>query len=99
MVSCTCSVCKECFKKHYSLVAREQTLSHFNCLICRQPDLSVMDINKDDYLTSFSHRLKANLTSTDYECFQEKATNYALFCDPDFRWCPDVGNTPLPWVV
>ena len=90
MPHCGCSVCKDCFKGHYSLVAREQTLGHFNCLLCSQPDLSATDIDKDDYLTLFSVLLKVHLPDDDYQLFQKKATDYALSQDANFRWCPSV---------
>ena len=93
MLHCTCSVCKECFKVHYTSVARKYSIAHFNCLFCGEPDFAASDIDLDDYLTLFAHMLREYLESEEYQLFQRKATEFALSKDENFRWCAHVSGS------
>ena len=90
MLHCPCSVCKDCFKRHYCMKAKENNIAHFNCLLCSQPDLAATDSDKDDYLMLFAVLLKEHLSPDDYQLFQKKATEFSLLKDPNFRWCAHV---------
>ena len=72
------------------MVACEQSISQFNCLLCAQPDLAATDIDKDDYLMLFSALLKEHLPFEEYQLLQEMATRFSLLKDPNFRWCANV---------
>lgn len=47
MPACGESLCKSCFKQHFSIVIREQSVKHFVCPICGGPDMSVNDPTQD----------------------------------------------------
>ena len=97
MPRCQCSVCKECFVLHYTMMAQEKNIARFNCLVCAQPDLSATDIDKDDYLMLFAALLKENVPPEQYQLFQKKATEFSLLKDPNFRWCAHVSY--VPWYI
>ena len=40
MPGCPHSVCIECFKGHFTNVMKTQTVKHFNCPVCAQPDMT-----------------------------------------------------------
>ena len=90
MLHCQCMVCKECFHYHYSMMAHERNIAHFNCLVCSQPDLAATSIDKDDYLMLFAVLLKEHVSREDYQLFQKKAIEFSLQQDPTFRWCTHV---------
>ena len=90
MLHCRCSVCKECFNEHYTMMAHEKNISQFNCLVCAQPDLAATDIDKDDYLMQFAGLLKEHVSSEHYQLFQKKIMEFALQKDPNFLWCAHV---------
>ena len=48
MPGCPHSVCKECFKGHFTLVMKNQTVKHFNCPVCSEPDMT--DPHVETYL-------------------------------------------------
>ena len=50
MPGCPHSVCKECFKGHFTNVMKMQSVKHFNCPVCAQPDMSKRDADQDMYL-------------------------------------------------
>ena len=35
---CTHSLCKDCFKRHFTGVINEQSVKHFNCPMCGEPN-------------------------------------------------------------
>ena len=72
------------------MMAQEEDITQFNCLVCLQPDLAATDIDKDDYLMHLAALLKEHLRSEHYQLFQEKAMKLALLKDPNFRWCAHV---------
>ena len=53
MPSCIHSVCKACFKGHFTITIKEKMVKHFNCLICGEPDLANRDETQDIYLELF----------------------------------------------
>ena len=40
MPSCIHSLCKVCFKQHFTITIMEKMVKHFNCPLCGEPDLS-----------------------------------------------------------
>ena len=44
MPACECSFCKNCFKENFHIVIKEKQVKHFNCPVCRKPDMSNRDI-------------------------------------------------------
>ena len=40
---CPHSVCKECFKDHFTNVIKTQNVKDFSCPICAQPHISASD--------------------------------------------------------
>ena len=40
MPGCPHSVCKECFKGHFTNVMKTQSVKHFNCPVCALPDMT-----------------------------------------------------------
>ena len=53
MPACGESLCKECFRAHFSIVIKEQSVKHFHCPLCDKPDLSNPDDNQDMNLELF----------------------------------------------
>ena len=49
MPGCSHSVCKKCFEGHFTNVMMTQTVKHFNCPVCAQPDMSTRDADQDMY--------------------------------------------------
>lgn len=46
MPGCTDSVCKECFQGYFTVVIKEKQVKHFNCPVCKLPDLSDRDVGE-----------------------------------------------------
>ena len=55
MPGCTDSLCKDCFKSHFSIAIKEKTVKHFNCPICDLPDMTNRDGAQDLYQEMFVH--------------------------------------------
>ena len=53
MPGCIHSVCKECFKGHFTLVITTQEVKHFTCPICGEPDMANQTITEGLYLQLF----------------------------------------------
>ena len=49
MPGCPHSVCKACFRDHFTNVVKTQSVKHFNCPVCGQPDMSDRDADGDMY--------------------------------------------------
>ena len=91
MVHCDHAVCKECFVGHYTLVVGEKSIKHFNCLMCREPDMSSETIDMDLYLQMFSGLIQAHMSKEHYDLFTQKLNERTLMKDPKFLWCIKVG--------
>ena len=53
MPGCTDILCKDCFKGHFNVVIKEQSVKHFNCPMCSEPDLANRDDSQAMYLELF----------------------------------------------
>ena len=53
MPGCTDVLCKGCFKGNFTVVINEQSVKHFNCPVCREPDLANQDDSQEIYLELF----------------------------------------------
>ena len=54
MPGCTDTICKDCFKRHFSVVIAEKSVKHFNCPMCDQPDMTdLKDGTQDMYQMLF----------------------------------------------
>ena len=53
MPGCTDILCKDCFKGHFTVVIKEQSVKHFNCPMCSEPDLANRDDSQAMYLELF----------------------------------------------
>ena len=50
---CEHSVCKECFKAHFTYVIKEKEVKHFTCPVCGKPDMANEEITQGIYLEIF----------------------------------------------
>ena len=87
MIHCDHTVCKECFVIHFSLVAEERSIKHYNCLVCAEPDMSSETIDMDLYLQMFSGLIQVHMSKEHYNLFTQKITERTLMNDPKFLWC------------
>jgi len=53
MPGCTDILCKDCFRGHFTVVIKEQSVKHFNCPMCSEPDLANRDDTQAMYLELF----------------------------------------------
>ena len=84
MIHCDHTVCKECFVCHYSLVVGENSIKHFNCLVCGEPDLSSKTIDMDLYLQLFSGLIQAHMSKEHYDLFTQKINERTMMNDLKF---------------
>ena len=92
MIHCDHTVCKDCFVAHFSLMVREKTIKHFNCLVCGEPDMSSETIDMDLYLQMFSGLIQAHMSKAHYDLFTQKINEHTLIKDPNFGWCIQVST-------
>lgn len=53
MPGCTDILCKDCFRMNFTMVINEQSVKHFNCPMCSEPDLANRDDTQAMYLELF----------------------------------------------
>ncbi|XP_019849469.1 PREDICTED: ubiquitin carboxyl-terminal hydrolase CYLD-like [Amphimedon queenslandica] len=91
MPACGDSLCKYCFKEHFSITIREKSVKHFNCPICGLPDLGDNDQMLEMNLELFVALVKAHLDSTDYDLCRKKLADFNLSKEPGFVRCTHEG--------
>ena len=69
MILCNDIVCQECFVSHYSLMIKEKSIKHLDCLVCGEPDMSSGVTDAHDYLQKFSALIQAHLSENQYNMF------------------------------
>lgn len=47
MVSCTHSVCSDCFRDHFTITITEKAIQHFTCPICGEPEISYGPLSQE----------------------------------------------------
>eukprot|EP00731_Ephydatia_muelleri_P036612 Em0290g1a len=87
MPGCPHSVCKECFKGHFTNVMKMQSVKHFNCPVCAQPDMSKRDADQDMYLELLLDMVKQLCTPEVADICSQKLRGHHLSTDPNFCWC------------
>lgn len=53
MPGCTDSICKDCFKGHFEVVIKEKEVKHFNCPLCKLPDMADNEATGGLYIDIF----------------------------------------------
>ena len=53
MPGCADSICKLCFKEHFRITIKEKEIKHFNCPICRLPNMMDREATDGIYMTLF----------------------------------------------
>ena len=90
MIDCDHAVCKECFVGHFSLIIGEKSIKHYNCPLCREPDISSETIDMDLYLQLFSGLIQVHLSKEHYNICMKKINERTIMKDPKFLWCNKV---------
>jgi E3 ubiquitin-protein ligase RNF31 len=86
MPGCTDALCKDCFKGHFRVIISEQGVKHFNCPMCKEPDMTNRDDAADLYQELFVHLIHEHVPEK-YDMVQTKLAERNLQKDPGFRWC------------
>ncbi|KAL5466679.1 hypothetical protein EMCRGX_G030823 [Ephydatia muelleri] len=87
MPGCSHSVCKKCFEGHFTNVMMTQTVKHFNCPVCAQPDMSTRDADQDMYQELLVDMVKQLCTTEVADICSQKLRDHNLSTDPKFCWC------------
>ncbi|XP_039982824.1 E3 ubiquitin-protein ligase RNF31-like [Xiphias gladius] len=86
LTSCQCSVCHECFGRHFTIAVRDKHIRDMVCPVCGEPDINDPE-QLDSYFSTLDIQLRDCLEPDVYELFHKKLTEHALMKDPKFLWC------------
>ncbi|XP_055006750.1 LOW QUALITY PROTEIN: E3 ubiquitin-protein ligase RNF31-like [Boleophthalmus pectinirostris] len=86
LTSCQCSLCLECFQKHFTISVTEKHIRDMVCPVCDEPDINDPD-QLDNYFSTLDIQLRTCLTTEVYDLFHTKLTEHTLMKDPKFLWC------------
>ncbi|CAL9697594.1 unnamed protein product [Knipowitschia caucasica] len=86
LTSCQCSLCLECFQKHFTIAVTEKHIRDMVCPACDDPDINDPE-QLDDYFSTLDIQLRNCLSPDVYDLFHSKLTEHTLMKDPKFLWC------------
>ncbi|KAM3593482.1 uncharacterized protein V6R79_013829 [Siganus canaliculatus] len=86
LTSCQCSVCHDCFRRHFSIAVRDKHIRDMACPVCGEPDINDPE-QLDSYFSTLDIQLRGCLDVDAYDLFHKKLTEHALMKDPKFLWC------------
>ena len=87
MIHCNDTVCRECFVKLYTLVIREKSVKHFNCLVCGEPNIVEKSNKIDLYLRELGYSVQLHICKELFDLYSQKTNEYVMMKDPNFMWC------------
>ncbi|KAM8881662.1 E3 ubiquitin-protein ligase RNF31-like [Synchiropus picturatus] len=86
LTSCQCSVCLECFGRHFTVAVRDRHIRDMVCPVCGEPKVNDPE-QLDHYFSTLDVQLRGCLEPEVYELFHKKLTEHTLMKDPKFLWC------------
>ena len=92
MIQCDHAVCKTCFVEHFTLMIAERSIKHFNCLMCKEPDMSSDAVDLVLYLQMFSGLVQNYMNESVYDMCMKKLSDHTMQKDPNFCWCAHVSH-------
>ncbi|NWV84263.1 RNF31 ligase, partial [Dasyornis broadbenti] len=83
---CSCPLCPECFRLHFTVGVRERGVAALGCPSCGRPDL------RDEgqrlwYWSTLEPGLRRSLDPDTFGLVTRKLTELELLRDPQFLWC------------
>ncbi|XP_068034497.1 E3 ubiquitin-protein ligase RNF31 [Anomalospiza imberbis] len=86
---CSCPLCPECFRLHFTVGLRERGVGALGCPSCGRPDLRD-DAQRLWYWSTLEPALRRCLDPDTFGLVTRKLTELELLRDPQFLWCPHV---------
>ncbi|XP_073487972.1 E3 ubiquitin-protein ligase RNF31-like [Aquarana catesbeiana] len=89
MTHCNCSLCEQCFIRHFSSVIKEKSIIYVVCPICKKPELE-KNVNSEESMEFFNlldTQIHHYLDQATHDLFQRKLRDRALMEMPEFSWC------------
>ncbi|KAM9826856.1 E3 ubiquitin-protein ligase RNF31-like [Neosynchiropus ocellatus] len=86
LTSCQCSVCLECFGRHFTVAVKDRHIRDMVCPVCGRPEENDPE-QLDHYFSTLDIQLRGCLEPKVYELFHKKLTEHTLMKDPKFLWC------------
>ncbi|KAM5158197.1 uncharacterized protein ACMZJ9_009450 [Mantella aurantiaca] len=93
LIHCNCSLCEQCFIRHFTSVINENSIIHVVCPLCNKPELEENG-NSDEsmeYFNLLDTQIRHYLDKATHDLFQIKLRDRALMEIPEFDW----NNQPL----
>ncbi|XP_077646031.1 E3 ubiquitin-protein ligase RNF31 [Lonchura striata] len=84
---CSCPLCPECFRLHFTVGLRERGVEALGCPSCGRPDLRD-DAQRLWYWSTLEPALRRCLDPDTFGLVTRKLTELELQRDPQFLWCP-----------
>ncbi|XP_066065409.1 E3 ubiquitin-protein ligase RNF31-like isoform X3 [Chamaea fasciata] len=84
---CSCPLCPECFRLHFTVGLRERGVGALGCPSCGRPDLRD-DAQRLWYWSTLEPALRRCLDPDTFGLVTRKLTELELQRDPQFLWCP-----------
>ncbi|XP_068854560.1 E3 ubiquitin-protein ligase RNF31-like [Aphelocoma coerulescens] len=84
---CSCPLCPECFRLHFTVGVRERGVAALGCPSCGRPDLRD-EAQRLCYWSTLEPRLRHCLDPDTFGLVTRKLTELELLRDPQFLWCP-----------
>lgn len=78
MPYCNHSVCRDCFKQHFTLTIKEKSVKHFTCPICSEPDMMMRDQTQDFYLELFVALVRSMQSHEAFVTYEDRSTGNLL---------------------
>jgi len=95
MAYCNDMVCHACFIAHYTLIIKEKSVKHFNCLVCGKPDVMSWG-SSESYLQRLGSFVQFHMSKElNHLCIQ-KMNTHILMKNSNFQWCI---NCPIGFIV
>uniref|UniRef100_A0A803VH70 RING-type domain-containing protein n=1 Tax=Ficedula albicollis TaxID=59894 RepID=A0A803VH70_FICAL len=84
---CSCPLCPECFRLHFTVGVRERGVGALGCPSCGRPDLRD-EAQRLWYWSTLEPQLRRCLDPDTFSLVTRKLTELELLRDPQFLWCP-----------
>uniref|UniRef100_A0A8C3UWG4 RING-type domain-containing protein n=1 Tax=Catharus ustulatus TaxID=91951 RepID=A0A8C3UWG4_CATUS len=84
---CSCPLCPECFRLHFTVGLRERGVGALGCPSCGRPDLRD-EAQRLWYWSTLEPQLRRCLDPDTFGLVTRKLTELELLRDPQFLWCP-----------
>ncbi|XP_009076944.1 PREDICTED: E3 ubiquitin-protein ligase RNF31, partial [Acanthisitta chloris] len=84
---CSCPLCPECFRLHFTVGVRERGVWALGCPSCAHPDLRD-EAQRLCYWSTLEPQLRRCLDPETFGLVTQKLAELELLRDPHFLWCP-----------